>query len=164
MFLSAGPSGRRAIHEWGSRWISAPTRRCDPRFIAALSLGPVPAADTREQFVRSRARQTATLKDIEIRTVRAVEIDGLSGYELDAVAKHNKTGATTILYQVILFDQNGYAMMQGTVQQDKTAEFPSVFRAMARSFRRTGARAGDQAAARRTESAWMGCRISNPWF
>ncbi len=133
---------------------TVPAAAGEPRFFAGLSIGGAVPNEGRESFVKSRAKQTATLKEIEIGPVREVTIDGLPGFELEASAKDAGTGAPTILYQVMLFDDNGYVLMQGMVATSQAGEYPKVFRAMARSFRRTSAGAADRAVARRTEAAW----------
>lgn len=107
----------------------------DPLFIAAPSLSKVPIQDKR-QFSVQRLFQTAHTKISSVTTTNAITIDGLDGYELVADAEDADSGTPLIVYQVILFDDDSYVLIQGLVGAKVSAEYLPEFKAMARSLTR----------------------------
>ncbi len=63
-------------------------------------------------------------------------IDGLDGYELLANAEDSGSGTPLAVYQVILFDDNSYLLMQGIVGAKTKTKYLPEFKAMARSLKR----------------------------
>jgi hypothetical protein len=109
--------------------------REDPLFIAGPSLSKVPVADQRE-FAIQRLRQTAKTNVTTVTSHEPIRIDGLDGYETVAEARDAGSGVPLLLYQVILFDDGSYTLMQGRVGAQHREEYLSEFKAMARSFKR----------------------------
>lgn len=107
----------------------------DPLFIAAPALAKAPAGDKR-QFAERRLRQTAHTKGLTVKSTDAITIDGLDGYESLAGAEDAKSGTPLIVYQMILFDEESYVLMQGLVGTELRDEYLPEFKAMARSFQR----------------------------
>ena len=107
----------------------------DPVFIAAPSFFEVPIPDKR-QFAVQRLFQTATIKVHSLISNAPVTIDGLDGYESFAEAEHADSGTPLVLYQVVLFDEGSYILMQGLVGAKLSDEYLFEFRAMARSLTR----------------------------
>jgi hypothetical protein len=105
----------------------------DPMFIAASSLGASYQA-TRETAER-RIRQTAGAKDLNIQSTAAITIDGLQGFETLATATEEKSGAPLAIYQVMLFSDDGYLLLQGLVGKELRDEYLSEFKSLARSLK-----------------------------
>jgi len=109
----------------------------DPLFIAAPSLSKVPILDKR-RFSVQRLFQTAHTKIRSVTSTNAVTIDGLDGYELVADAEDTDSGTPLVVYQVTLFDDDSYLLIQGLVGAKASAEYLPEFKAMAHSLTRKG--------------------------
>lgn len=107
----------------------------DPLFIAAPSLSKVPIQDKR-QFSVQRLFQTAHTKISSVTETNAITIDGLDGYELVADAEDADSGTPLVVYQVVLFDDGSYLLIQGLVSAKGSTEYLPEFKAMARSLTR----------------------------
>jgi len=106
-----------------------------PLFIAAPSLSQVPIADKR-QFSVQRIFQTAHTKITSVTATNAITIDGLDGYEIVADAEDADSGIPIVVYQVVLFDDKSYILVQGLVGTRFREEYLPEFKAMARSLTR----------------------------
>lgn len=106
----------------------------DPLFIAAPSLGKVPVADRRE-YAQNRLSQTAQTKVGKTLSHEPTEINGLEGFETVAEAQDARSETPLALYQVMLFDEEGYILMQGMVGASMREEYLPEFKAMARSLK-----------------------------
>ncbi len=90
----------------------------------------------KKAFAEARLQKTATLKDIRTKTTEAVTVDGLDGFESIAEAVDADTGAKAILYQVVLFDTDGYYLIQGIASElVGQGELPT-FKTIARTFKK----------------------------
>lgn len=107
----------------------------DPLFIAAPALGKVIAADKR-QFAERRLYQTAHTKRLMVESTVPITIDGLHGYESLAEGEDAQSGTPLVIYQVILFDNDSYILMQGLVGTDLRDEYLPEFKAIARSLKK----------------------------
>lgn len=107
----------------------------DPLFIIGQALSKVDVAD-KEQFAKSRLSQTATVGNIEIGQVSQVTVDNLSGYEIFAKGSDTESGNSMVVYQMVLYEDQSYYIMQGLVSTKLAQTYLPVFKEMARSFRR----------------------------
>lgn len=107
----------------------------DPIFIVGQSLREIDIGDA-EAFVKGRVRQTAEVTDVEIEQSDKVTIDNLKGYEIVAKAKDKQSGRPMVIYQVMLFDEKGYFLMQGLVSSQNGPSSLVVFKEMAGTFSR----------------------------
>lgn len=107
----------------------------DPLFLVAPSLSQVAIMDKRA-FAEQRLSQTAETKLTAIKSTRPISIDGLSGYESLADAEDVNSGTPLTFYQVMLFDENSYILMQGLVGAKLSNTYMPEFVAMARSLKR----------------------------
>jgi hypothetical protein len=106
----------------------------DPLFIVARSFSEVAISDKKE----FATRRLSGIKSIEINSVTTTEkitIDGLDGYEIIADAKDLTSGTPITVYQVMLFKDRSYILMQGIVGTKAGDEYLPEFKAMARSFK-----------------------------
>jgi hypothetical protein len=99
---------------------------------SAAQVSPV----AREEYAERRLRQTAQTNILEITKSGALSVDDLPGYESVATATDKKSGVPMIVYQVMLFADDHYFLIQGVVGQDRAANYLPLFKQAARSFRR----------------------------
>lgn len=107
----------------------------DPLFIAAPSLSAVPMDDKR-QFAVRRLFQTAHTKISSLSSNDEITIDGLEGYEIVADGENADSGNPLKVYQVVLYDDGSYILMQGLVGANVADEYLPEFKKMARSLTR----------------------------
>ncbi|MBC8104014.1 MAG: hypothetical protein H7Z41_15685 [Cytophagales bacterium] len=107
----------------------------DPLFVATPSLGDPPVAD-RGEYALNRLRQTAHTTVTKITSNQPIGIDDMDGFEIIAEAKDTTSGLPLTLYQVMLFEEDSYFLMQGLVGKEQSAAYLPEFKAMARSLRR----------------------------
>jgi hypothetical protein len=107
----------------------------DPLFVAAPSLSKVPIENKR-QFAVQRLLQTANTKISSVISNKEITIDGLDGYEILADGKDADSGNPLKVYQVVLYDDQSYFLMQGLVGADLADEYLPEFKTMARSLSR----------------------------
>jgi len=89
-----------------------------------------------EEFAKARVLQTATIADFEIEQVSKITIDDLAGYEIVAKGKDKGSGQPMVIYQVILFEELSYVLMQGLISDRKRHSNLEVFKEMVRTFKR----------------------------
>jgi hypothetical protein len=107
----------------------------DPFLVVGQSLATVDIGDP-EEFAKRRVLKTAEVTDVEIESSNRVTIGTLDGYEIVAIAKDKESGGPMAIYQVMLFEQQGYFLIQGLVSSKNRQPFLKVFKEMARTFRR----------------------------
>jgi hypothetical protein len=108
----------------------------DPIFVVAPSMGDAAPLGDRKEIALQRLQQTKVTKDISVTTNEPVTIDGLSGYEITATATDAKTNGPLTVYQVMLFDEKSYILMQGMVETPQGEAYLAEFKAAARTFKR----------------------------
>ncbi len=107
----------------------------DPLFIVAPSFSQVAIAN-KQEFATRRLAQTRSIKIDSITTTNPITIDGLDGFEIVADAQDSVSGTPLAMYQVMLFDNKSYILMQGIVGTKIRDEYLPEFKAMARSFKK----------------------------
>lgn len=106
----------------------------DPMFVVALSIGDVRVGN-RKEYARRRLFETAQTEIESLQSTTPVTIDGLEGHELIATGKDQKSQTPLMLYQVMLFpDEGGYILMTGMVGQEQAKSYLPQFKAMASTF------------------------------
>jgi hypothetical protein len=90
----------------------------------------------KKAFVAERLRTTGGVTKLSLGEVKDITIDEVGGLEVVAEATDSDTQAPLIIYQVILFDDNRYYVMQGFTTPGQKEEDLKAFRDMARSFKR----------------------------
>ncbi len=108
----------------------------DPLFIASPALSQVTIADPND-FARKRLHATAQTEVTHLRSHQPVQIAGCSGFESVATAKNTATGNPVLLYQVMLFREGSYFLMQGLAAEKEAETYLPEFKGMARSLRFT---------------------------
>lgn len=108
----------------------------DPIFIAAPSVAKVPI-DNKRQFAMNRLFQTVNTKVGSVTSNSEITVDGLDGYEILADAENADNGTPLRIYQVVLYEDGSYILMQGLVGADAADEYLPEFRRMAHSLSRS---------------------------
>jgi hypothetical protein len=104
----------------------------EPLLVVGPSLGVVPI-ESIESFARTRLQQTALVDVREIDELRAVTIGGLDGVEIVASGAH-ESGESVVLYQVLLVDEIGYALISGRCREAERVACLAMMRASASTF------------------------------
>jgi len=107
----------------------------EPLFIIGQALSKV-EVDNNEEFAKSRLSQTATITDIQIEQLMPVTIDDLKGYEITARGKDRESSQSMAIYQIVLFENQSYYIMQGLVSSKNRQSYLATFKAMSESFKR----------------------------
>ncbi len=107
----------------------------DPIFVVGQSLREIGISDV-EGFAKARVLQTAEVTDVVVEQSNKVTIDNLKGYEIVAKARDQQSGRRMLIYQVILFEGQGYYLMQGLVSSENGQSSLVVFKEMAGTFSR----------------------------
>ena len=106
----------------------------EPLMVVGTSLSEVQIADA-EQFARMRIMQTAQIKEVSVKAGQPISVDGLSGYELLAIAKDKKSDWPLMVYQTILLEGDRYFIVQGFVGMESGKEYLGEFRTITNSLR-----------------------------
>lgn len=108
-----------------------------PIFIVGKSISDFPAGTIDQKaFSESRLNQSAENKNIAVEFGEAVTIDNLTGYEIIATGNDASSNTPIAIYQVILFDDKSYFILQGLVGAKSKDQFVAEFKKMARSFKK----------------------------
>lgn len=112
-----------------------PTESTDKTsFMAALSISNVQAADKRlTAMMRMRKLPYTNLK-FDQDKINEIEIGGIPGYEIAGEGLNNH-GIKELIYQVMLFADNGYYLLVGTAQNDFEQNL-ALFKTVAGTFKK----------------------------
>jgi len=104
-------------------------------FIAGLSISNVQSPD-RKLTAMTRIKQLPYSNlVIDEADIAEIEVDGISGYEIHGEGVAKSSGEKELVYQVMLFDSNGYYIMVGSTKSDFKQNL-ELFKQIARTFRR----------------------------
>jgi hypothetical protein len=117
-----------------------PAKRVEiPIFIVGASASKGLTIPDKSAFAEARLKRVALLKEVRLTATEPVTIGGLDGVESIADALDADSAAKMLLYQVVLFDTDGYYLMQGIASdREGKAQLPT-FKEIARSFRKSQA-------------------------
>jgi hypothetical protein len=105
-----------------------------PVLIVANSIGQVSAAD-QKQYSINRIKQLPRGEQIVIKTINAIEVDHLPGYEIVANGK-NKHGKDQLVYQVMLFNgATEYYLIIGMAADDQEKNL-QTYKSITKTFKR----------------------------
>jgi hypothetical protein len=124
-------SGMRIFTEGGVFPLASPG---DPMFIVGRSVGKAPKMSQRE-FAERRVRSVAGVKGVVPRGTTPVVIAGASGFESVADGTDEDSGDAVTIFQVLLFEEGGYVVMQGLVRTTREAELLQPFRDASKTFK-----------------------------
>ena len=104
-------------------------------FIVGHSLVNIHTIDKKLTALNRIKRMPYTDLEIDESEITSIDIDGISGYEIIGEGLEKSNGAKELVYQVMLFTDDGYYILLGTTKSD-FEENLQLFRKVARSFRR----------------------------
>ena len=107
----------------------------DPLFIVGQSISRIAISDN-EEYAKARVLQISQIKNIKIEQSNKIIIDNLNGYEIVANGKDTKSGQPMLIYQVMLFEEKSYFLVQGLVSNENRQANLEVFKQMARTLKR----------------------------
>lgn len=108
-----------------------------PIFVVGASASKGLQIPDKKVFAQSRLQKVATLRDVRVKTTEPIRIGGLDGYESTADAIDADGGSKMLMYQVVLFDADGYYAMQGIATEGEGHIQLPTMKLIARSFRKT---------------------------
>lgn len=104
-------------------------------FIVGLSLANVHGIDKKLTAITRFKRMPYTDLKLDENAIEGIEIDGLSGYEIVGEGFDSLNGAKELIYQVMLFSENGYYIIVGTTKNDFETNL-DLFKKVAKTFKR----------------------------
>lgn len=108
-----------------------------PIFVVGKSISEFPTATTDYKvFSEGRLNQSAENKNIMILSGEPITIDNLNGYEIVASGNDSATNTPVLIYQVLLFSDKDYFIMQGLAGIKAKDQFLEEFKKIARSFKK----------------------------
>lgn len=111
-----------------------PKKNGDPYFLMGLSLSERLTINNPKSFAKKRMMDVKDMTGIEIRYIKEVIINGLTGFEIVADALDNEDAIPSTLFQTILYDKDGYVMIYGTSRKSEEKINLPLFEKMAGSF------------------------------
>jgi hypothetical protein len=109
----------------------------EPIFIVGPALSSAVIPD-RRAYAEARLRDETHAKNPIVESIEPITIDGLSGLESLAKAEDPKSDIPIVNYQVMLFTEDSYILIQGLVGAEQREKYIPAFKTMARSFKRKG--------------------------
>lgn len=104
-----------------------------PLFIVGESIAAI-KVDNQEEFARKRIFATPHLQNLGIESINKIKQSNLNGIEIIARGEDDRTKKPTLLYQVLLFGDEGYFIFQGLTTRDSEAEMLPEFKSLLQSF------------------------------
>jgi len=112
-----------------------PTKSKDKTMFFTAQVADQEGVQDKKLFSMELVKQAATVKNVEIKSVKPVTMDGISGYEIIANAKDGKTLAPVLLYHISLYSDELYYIMMGMAYNDYDANL-RMFKVGCRTFKR----------------------------
>jgi hypothetical protein len=113
-----------------------PTESTDKTtFVVGLSLANVQTIDKKLTSISRLKRMPYTDLKIDENKINEIEIDGISGYEITAEGLHKSNGEKELVYQIMLYTDNGYYIIVGTAKSDFETNL-ELFKNVAKTLKR----------------------------
>ncbi len=106
-----------------------------PFMILGLSVSEDLSIPDKKIFSERRVTKTATVKNIRVNQSTPVKIGDLSGYATTAKGEGDDTATPLTIYQVLLFDESGYLVIQGITPSAEKNTYMPVFVTIAKSLK-----------------------------
>lgn len=127
---------------WGGMTFYTPDGRFVPGqpgaalFIAGSGLKNIEGDEARRRFATQHLGQLdADLMGVSVTTQRPVTIDGLAGYESQAVGRSRESGEARVVYETLLFDQGRFVVLAGVTSEREAATYVPAFQALVAGYR-----------------------------
>ncbi|MDQ7821412.1 MAG: hypothetical protein RDV48_01320 [Candidatus Eremiobacteraeota bacterium] len=108
----------------------------DPVFIVGASVSSGLVVDDKKEYSLQRVKKVEQVKDIAVESTAEVTIDGITGYEIVASGIDRKEGFKTLVYQVMLFKETDYFIIQGFSDEEEKGTYLPLFKKIAESFKK----------------------------
>jgi hypothetical protein len=106
-----------------------------PTLTVGNSISKIPIVTDKEAFAINRLKKLPKGENSIVKSGGEITIDNLNGYEITAEGK-SQNDMPELIYQVILFDDNGYYyLILGHSTQD-FQQYSEIFKKIAKTFRR----------------------------
>lgn len=106
-----------------------------PLMVLGLSASENLAIAEQKAFAEHRIVTTATVKNITVQQTSPVTIGRLSGYATTANGIGEDAATPLTIYQILLFDKSGYAVIQGVTPTAQKDKYIPIFDQIAKTFR-----------------------------
>ena len=105
-----------------------------PLFLSSQSIMKV-RIEQPDDFARRRIKDTPYVKDMEIEKEQDIELSGLKGRKLLARGVDAKTAEKTFVYMILLFEKDGYYILQGISPESMRPIMEKEFDEISGSFK-----------------------------
>ena len=106
-----------------------------PFMILGMSASEGLVIANQKAFAERRIKKAATIENITVEEITPITIGPLSGYATTAKGIGEGEDTPLTIYQVILFDQSGYSMIQGITPTAQKDTYVPLFEKIAKTFR-----------------------------
>ncbi len=106
-----------------------------PFMILGLSASEDLAIADQESFAERRVSNTATVREITVGQTSPITIGHLSGYATTANGVGEDAATPLTIYQVLLFDESGYCVIQGITPTAQRKTYVPIFQQVAKTFK-----------------------------
>ena len=112
-----------------------PVGESDPLMVFGLSASEGMVVSGQESFALERFSQVAGVEKITIQETETVTIDGLSGISTTATGVGAELKTPLTIYQVMLFDGDGYCLIQAITPSRSADTYLPLFKQIANTFK-----------------------------
>ncbi|NBP70438.1 MAG: hypothetical protein EBU52_17100 [Cytophagia bacterium] len=113
-----------------------PTESSDKTtFIVGISIANVQTVDKKLTAITRIKRMPYNDLKVDENKINEIEIDGIYGYEIVGEGLDKANGTKELIYQVMLFTDNGYYIIVGTAKTDFQQNL-ELFKKVARTLKR----------------------------
>lgn len=106
-----------------------------PFMVLGLSASEDLTITEQKAFAERRVVSTATVKNITVEQTSPITIGRLSGYATTASGVGKDAATPLTIYQVLLFDESGYCVIQGHTPTREKETYLPIFQQVAKTFK-----------------------------
>jgi hypothetical protein len=112
-----------------------PGQRPEAVMFAGHGMAPIRGEEAQRRFCTERiGNLDDDLMGVTITTMRPISLDGLHGFEGQAVGTSRADGRRRAVYQVVLFEPDRYVILVGLTDEDQAEGYVPAFQAIAGGF------------------------------
>jgi hypothetical protein len=112
-----------------------PGQRPEAVMFAGYGMAPIRGEEAQRRFCTDRiGNLDDDLMGMTITTLRPITLDGLHGFEGQAVGTSRADGRRRAVYQVVLFEPDRYVILVGLTDEDQAEGYVPAFQAIAGGF------------------------------
>ncbi|MEJ2621069.1 MAG: hypothetical protein P8163_12610 [Candidatus Thiodiazotropha sp.] len=106
-----------------------------PFMVIGLSLSTEMPVPNKKQFAEERIKKVKTVNNVSIKKSVPVVVGDLPGYETIASANKDESSLSLTVYQLMLFDDSGYSIIQGLLPESERDKYLPIFKNIANTFK-----------------------------